>query len=62
MYRSEVLGLLNQKDVNKKVTLSGWADTIRDHGGMLFIDLRDYSGKIQLVVHPGAAYDIAQKI
>lgn len=36
----------------ENITLSGWIDSIRDHGGVYFIDLRDASGKIQLVINP----------
>lgn len=56
------------KDVTDKkgeaVTLSGWVDTRRDHGGLIFIDLRDHTGLVQLVVQPEAkdAFQLAEHI
>ena len=38
--------------VGERLTVAGWADTRRDHGGLVFIDLRDHTGKLQLVVNP----------
>lgn len=43
---------LSQKDIGKEVTLAGWANSYRDHGGIVFIDLRDKSGLIQLTCDP----------
>ena len=58
-WRDTTCGALRATDVGTRVTLAGWADTRRDHGGLVFIDLRDYSGKIQLVVNPEHATDAA---
>ena len=41
---------LSEKDVNKEITLKGWIDTIREHGKLIFFDLRNLSGKIQSVI------------
>ncbi len=43
---------LSEKDVGKSVVLAGWANSYRDHGGIVFIDLRDKSGLIQLTCDP----------
>lgn len=52
MKRTHTCGELDDKDVNKKVTLSGWCSTRRDHGGVIFIDLRDRYGLTQVVFDP----------
>jgi aspartyl-tRNA synthetase len=49
-YRSHYCSQLTSQNLNKKVTLSGWIDTKRDHGNLLFIDLRDTYGITQCVV------------
>ena len=49
MYRTHTCGELRISDVNKKVTLSGWVQRIRDKGGMIWIDLRDRYGITQLM-------------
>lgn len=52
MYRDCMVTDLSKKESGKNVTLSGWVDRVRDHGGVIFIDLRDRSGKIQILFHP----------
>jgi aspartyl-tRNA synthetase len=49
-YRTHLCSELNISDLKQQVTLSGWVDTIRDHGNLLFIDLRDSYGITQCVV------------
>ena len=45
-------GELNLSNLNEEITLSGWVSTVRDLGGILFIELRDRSGFFQLVANP----------
>ncbi|RMD57408.1 aspartate--tRNA ligase [Candidatus Woesearchaeota archaeon] len=52
MMRTHNCGELTEKDIGKEVTLCGWADTRRDHGGVIFIDLRDRYGTSQIVLDP----------
>ncbi len=55
-YRTHHCGALRKADVGREVRLSGWVHRKRDHGGLLFIDLRDHYGLTQLVVEPEAAF------
>ncbi|AQW80543.1 aspartyl-tRNA synthetase [Campylobacter pinnipediorum subsp. pinnipediorum] len=63
--RSHYCAELNKDDIGKEVTLCGWVNTYRDHGGVIFLDLRDRTGLIQLVCDPAdskESHDIASKI
>src|SRR5205085_4201915 len=51
-YRSNTCGELRQGDDGRTVRLSGWVHRVRDHGGLLFIDLRDHYGLTQVVADP----------
>jgi len=51
IYRTHTCNDLSEADINKTVRLAGWIDTIRDHGGIIFIDLRDHYGITQVVVY-----------
>jgi aspartyl-tRNA synthetase len=51
-YRTDTCGQLRAADVGRAVTLSGWVHRKRDHGGLMFIDLRDHYGVTQLVLSP----------
>jgi aspartyl-tRNA synthetase len=51
-YRSHTCGALRESDIGQAVRLSGWCHRIRDHGGVLFIDLRDHYGMTQVVIDP----------
>src|SRR3954449_7909595 len=51
-YRSHTCGELRDTDEGKTVRVSGWVHRIRDHGGLLFIDLRDHYGLTQVVADP----------
>jgi aspartyl-tRNA synthetase len=58
-WRDTTCGALGVGDAGTRVKLAGWADTRRDHGGLVFIDLRDFSGKVQLVLNPDRTADAA---
>ena len=55
--RSHYCTDLSEKDIGKEVTLTGWANSYRDHGGIIFIDLRDKTGLIQLTCDPEDSKD-----
>jgi aspartyl-tRNA synthetase len=62
-YRSHTCGALRESDIGKQVRLSGWCHRIRDHGGLLFIDLRDHYGITQVVADPDSpAFKLAETL
>ncbi len=62
-YRSHTCGALRDSHIDETVRLSGWCHRIRDHGGVLFIDLRDHYGLTQCVADPDSpAFKIAETL
>ncbi len=62
-YRSHTCGALREADIGQEVRLSGWCHRIRDHGGVLFIDLRDHYGLTQVVADPDSpAFKVAETL
>jgi aspartyl-tRNA synthetase len=62
-YRSHTCGALRESDIGSTVRLSGWCHRIRDHGGVLFIDLRDHYGLTQVVADPDSkAFKLAETL
>jgi aspartyl-tRNA synthetase len=62
-YRTHTCGDLREAQADAKIRLSGWCHRIRDHGGVLFIDLRDHYGVTQCVVDPDSpAFALAEKL
>ena len=62
-FRSHTCAQLRRTDVGQTVRLSGWVHRVRDHGGLLFIDLRDHYGLTQIVADPDSpAFKIAETV
>ncbi|EJC70413.1 aspartyl-tRNA synthetase [Rhizobium leguminosarum bv. viciae WSM1455] len=62
-YRSHTCAALRKSDVGSTVRISGWVHRVRDHGGLLFIDLRDHYGITQVVADPDSpAFQMAETV
>ena len=62
-YRTHTCGALRLSDADQTVRLSGWVHRVRDHGGLLFIDLRDHYGLTQVVADPDSpAFKMAESL
>ena len=62
-YRSHTCGALRAADIGQTARLSGWVHRVRDHGGVLFIDLRDHYGLTQVVADPDSpAFKLAETV
>ena len=59
MYRSHAITDVSALPIGSSVTLAGWVQTVRDHGGLLFFDLRDREGIVQVVVNPETTPQLA---
>jgi len=62
--RSNYCGELSKKHINKTITVCGWVHRRRDHGGVIFLDIRDKTGIVQVVVNPEnkKSFSLAEKI
>ena len=58
MLRSREAGTLRKSDLGQKVSLAGWIARRRDHGGVAFVDVRDASGTVQVVISDVATADL----
>ena len=59
--RNKICKELNNTDIGKLVNLCGWVDRRRDHGGVIFIDLRDHTGFLQITINPDDGADLFKK-
>ena len=57
IYRNKYCGLITENDVDREIRVAGWIENIRDHGGVIFVDLRDEKGIVQLVSNDDTMFD-----
>jgi aspartyl-tRNA synthetase len=62
MYKTHTCGELKATHVNQRVTLAGWVHRRRDHGGVIFLDLRDRYGIVQVTVNPNASKETLEHV
>ena len=62
--KNRILAVKTSDEVGKNIMVSGWVHSRRDHGGLIFIDLRDHTGLVQLVINPDkpAAFKLAESL
>ena len=62
--RTHYCNEIDETFIDKKIKVCGWVNKVRDHGGVIFIDLRDIKGLLQLVVNPDSKniFNIAESI
>ncbi len=57
IYRNKYCGLIAESDIDSTVKVAGWVENIRDHGGVIFVDLRDETGIVQIVSNDDHIFD-----